>query len=219
MTTPSNFSKQKGNKSHKLSVLKIKINRFNTSFVVMLAIGLVLLGTYSCASFKKASYVNNKLDFDQYKSLAYFGWSKGSGSLINDAERTRIEKAFGAEFRGRGIEIKTLADEYDLVVSLFIIFDKTTTVTAYNSHYGAGMYNGQVGFGSGFGYGYFGTTYSENDHVEGTLIIDVIDAKTKELIWQGVEKGFVDPNPANREKNLPKTVAKIMSSYPIKKIK
>lgn len=199
-----------------LSIINNKFNHSNTFFALSIAVVLVLIGIYSCTPAREAAFVDKNIDFSKYKSLAYYGWSKGSGSLINDSERTQIEKAFGTEFRNRGIEIRTISNEYDLVVSLFLILDKTTNTTAYNSHYGDGLYNGQVGFGSGFGIGYSGTTYKENDYLEGTLIVDVIDAKTKELIWQGIGKGFVDPDPATREKNIPKSVAKIMSTYPLK---
>jgi hypothetical protein len=210
------------NKNSKLKMLNKKAARFkllNSNFLKSIVVLLVLVVGYSCASHKGVSYAEKDVDFTQFKSLVYFGWSKGSGSLINDSERTQIEKAFGAEFRNRDIEIRTLADQYDLVVSLFLILDKTTSVTAYNSHYQGGIYNGVSSYGSGFGFGYSPTIYREHDHVKGTLIVDVIDAKTKQKIWQGIGKGFVDPNPATREKNIPGAVKSIMSSYPVKRKK
>ena len=66
------------------------------------------------------------------------------------------------------------------------------------------------------GMGQSTTTYNESDYLVGTLVCDVFDAKTKQLVWQSVGKGTVDENPNNNEKNIPKVVAKIMYDYPIK---
>lgn len=47
---------------------------------------------------------------------------------------------------------------------------------------------------------------------EGTLIIDIVDQKKKELVWQGVGKGVLDrSNPAS---NLLEAVQKILEKFP-----
>jgi hypothetical protein len=46
----------------------------------------------------------------------------------------------------------------------------------------------------------------------GTLIIDFVDAKKKELIWRGIATGVVNPN--NTAEDIDMIVAKIMENYP-----
>jgi hypothetical protein len=46
----------------------------------------------------------------------------------------------------------------------------------------------------------------------GTLIIDFVDAKKKELIWRGIATGVVNPN--NTAEEIDMIVAKIMANYP-----
>ena len=67
----------------------------------------------------------------------------------------------------------------------------------------------------GWGNGHANTTYSENDYIKGTLVIDVYDNSTNQLIWQGVASGTVKENPKKREKSIPKTVGKLMKKFPI----
>ncbi|MGH7495796.1 MAG: DUF4136 domain-containing protein [bacterium] len=53
---------------------------------------------------------------------------------------------------------------------------------------------------------------------EGTLIVDVIDAKTKQLIWRGFATGTVNPDAKTeqREKKLNEAITKMMSQFPPK---
>ena len=46
----------------------------------------------------------------------------------------------------------------------------------------------------------------------GTLIIDFVDAKKKELIWRGIATGVVNPNITAED--IDRIVAKIMENYP-----
>jgi hypothetical protein len=46
----------------------------------------------------------------------------------------------------------------------------------------------------------------------GTLIIDFVDAKKKELIWRGIATGVVNPNVTAED--IDRIVAKIMENYP-----
>lgn len=71
----------------------------------------------------------------------------------------------------------------------------------------------------GYGYGRWGAWGSPNVDVrqykEGTMVIDLVDAKTKELVWRGIGKGAIgsgDPEVKIRE-----AVTEILSMYPPEK--
>ena len=55
-------------------------------------------------------------------------------------------------------------------------------------------------------------------YTEGTLIIDVIEARSMELVWRASATGTVDPNPNPEkiEKKVDDIVKKMFSKYPPK---
>jgi len=85
--------------------------------------------------------------------------------------------------------------------------------------YYGGFYGG-FGFGYGWGWGYRpyyafggpfayygGLTYAEKEHYkEGTLIIDLIDTRTRRIVWRGFGVGEVHHNPQKDVDELPKVV-------------
>jgi len=185
-----------------------------TKGLLVFGLAVVFAALYSCSGVKVVSDYDKEADFSQYETFEYYGWSEGSGSLLNEFDKNRIEQAFGSEFARR--DLKFLKSDGDLAVSLVVILDQKTSKTAYTNHYGGGLYSGYYGFGGGWGMGSSTTTIQEYEYVDGTLIIDVFDTKSKKLVWQGVATGTVDDNPATREKNIPKVVEQIMEQFPIK---
>jgi hypothetical protein len=175
----------------------------------------------SCDSYKVVSDYDKSVDFNQYKSLTYYGWTENSDEILNRFDKERIEKAFGAEFTKRGVEI--VEEGGDMVVSLYIVTEQKTQKSASTTHMGTGYggYGRYYGYGPGWGWGggYSTTTVHEYDYTVGTLVVSVYDAQKEQLIWEGVGKGTVDENPNTRDKNIPRAVAKIMSKYPMKPVK
>lgn len=176
----------------------------------------------SCSGIKFMTDQDNTIDFSQYKTYRFYGWAEESDKLINDLEQGRIEKAFGEEFDNRGMSL--VKEGGDLVVTLYIVTEEKTKTTATTTHtggYGYGYgYGGYYGYGPRYGWGVpmSHTTYNEYDYVEGTLIIDVYDAKEKRLIWESIAKGEVHQNPKGRAERIPKLVARMMQEYPVKPV-
>jgi hypothetical protein len=54
---------------------------------------------------------------------------------------------------------------------------------------------------------------------EGTLFIDIIDAKTKELIWQGEGSGYLTKNVDKKDERIKEFVAKILAQIHLRKNK
>lgn len=69
---------------------------------------------------------------------------------------------------------------------------------------------------TGYGYG-FGTT-SVRDITEGTLLIDLIDARSNKLVWRGIAENAhrEDASPQEINDTIDKAVAKVMKEYPPK---
>ncbi len=72
----------------------------------------------------------------------------------------------------------------------------------------------------GYGYGRYGGRYGRGVDVyqykEGTLILDVIEAKSKQLVWRGFATGTIDPNASieTRKKKLDEVITKILAKFP-----
>jgi hypothetical protein len=107
------------------------------------------------------------------------------------------------------------------VLSTFLVSEQKTSKTAYTSYYGggAGRGYGRGRRGGGWGMGGSTTTYSESDYVQGTMVIDIFDNESIDLIWQGVGVGTIKEKPEKREKSLPKSIAKILKDFPIAPVK
>ena len=73
-----------------------------------------------------------------------------------------------------------------------------------------GMYSWGRPFGWGVGMSRAWTT----DYNRGSLIIDIVDAKTGKLVWQGVGSGINVDSPKSKQKQIPAIVAEIMANYP-----
>ncbi len=76
----------------------------------------------------------------------------------------------------------------------------------HRSFFGYGGYG--YPYGGYGGYGGYGTTYTE-----GTLVIDIIDAKTDELVWRGAAVSTIDDTTYDA-KEINKAVEKILEEFP-----
>ena len=86
-----------------------------------------------------------------------------------------------------------------------------TLETFYDGFSGGGW--GWRGFG-GYGNSFGDSTTTEHDYKEGTLVVDIFDAKLKQLIWRGSAEDALSESAAKNEKNLDKGVAKMFKEFP-----
>ncbi len=187
------------------------------NYLPLLFAGLFFLG--ACSSIQVVSDYDKSVDFTKFKTFEYYGWADNSDKILTPFDKQRIEKAFGEEFKKRGL---TYVEEGgDLVVALYIVTENKSETVAHTTNMGYGGYAGYYGYGPGWGWGPgFGmgsstTTYSTYDYTVGTLVVDVFDKTGKKLIWESVGTKTVDENPQTRDESIPKAVAAIMNEYPV----
>ncbi|MEO9892760.1 DUF4136 domain-containing protein [Aurantibacter sp.] len=170
---------------------------------------LTLMLLASCTSVRVLSDYDKEANFNTYKSYAFYktGIDKAH---ISDLDKKRILRAIEAEMDTRGFE---KSDDPDILVSIFT--KETEQVDIYNNYWGGGF-----GWGwSPFYYGGFGPGWGGNNvrsRTEGSLYIDLIDAKNKELVWQGKGIGNLG-NTAKIEKKearIKEFVTEILEAYP-----
>ena len=77
---------------------------------------------------------------------------------------------------------------------------------------------GGYGYGWGGGWGTTTTDVRVREILVGTLAIDMVDAKKKQMAWRGLGTKEIDTNakPEKRDENINKAVEKIFKNYPPK---
>ena len=158
-------------------------------------------------------------DFTKYKTVSFGGWEKESDKILNDFDKKRITDALTNEFSSRGINL--VETNGDATVTLYLVIQTKSNITAYTNFNGGLGYTGRWGYGRGFhaGMGSTTTSLSENEYRVGTLVIDMYDTADKKLIWQGDITTDVQEKAEKREKTIPKNISKLMKKFPIKPTK
>jgi hypothetical protein len=152
---------------------------------------------------------DHRADFAQYKT---YSWQeiKPANSLWD----SRIKDAVDGQLQAKGWT--PVASGGDVaIVAVKMTETQRSLQTFYNSFgngFGGGGW-GWRGFG-GFGDSFGDSTTTEHDYKEGTLVIDMFDAKTKQLIWRGSAEDMISDKVSKNEKNLNKGVDKMFKDFP-----
>jgi hypothetical protein len=92
-----------------------------------------------------------------------------------------------------------------------VAMEVTSTQQTLNTFYdGLGGGWGWRRFGGGFGE----ATTTTDTYKVGTVVVDLFDTKTKELIWRGSSSGTLSNNSDKNIKNLDKGVDKMFKHFP-----
>lgn len=167
----------------------------------------LLLILTSCSTVSVYSDYDKNVDFTPYKTYAFF--KPGIDKVeISDLDKRRILRAIDEQMLAKGF---TKSDNPDVLVNIFTKAREQVNVNQFSAGWGYGwgwnpymMYGGQ-------------TTVSTS--TEGTLYIDLIDAKKKEMIWQGEGIGTLTKNVDKKDEKVTEFVSKILAQYPpVKKV-
>lgn len=199
--------------------------------------GLVILlitGLSACRSYDYYTAGLNRTNMSSYRTFAWMpadnGTNKGEGAASAVADG-KIKDATTQALQAKGLKLSQ--GNPDLVVSYSSMVGRGTRTNYYPVYYGAGFYPGWRGWGGwggwGFGWGwgwgyrpyyyaygapfayYGGAVAGDKEHFkEGTLIIDLIDTRTKRVVWRGYGVGEVHKNPQKTIDDLPKVVGGII---------
>ena len=156
----------------------------------------------SCSAVRVNSDYDKKTDFSTYKTYAFH--KTGIDKVeISDLDKKRILRSIDEQMTAKGF---TKSETPDLLINITTKAKKNINVNQFHANYG---------YGWGFGWNpYWGANYSVNTNTEGTLTIDLIDAKKKELIWQGEGVGYLTKNTDKKDENIKDFVTKILAQYP-----
>lgn len=158
----------------------------------------------SCDSVKVYSDYDQAADFSKYKTFAYM--KSGIDKVeISDLDKRRILNAIDQQMLAKGF---TKSDTNpDLLINIFTKAREELSVNQFNA-----------GWGYGWGWGWnpymYGGQTTVTSTTEGTLYIDLIDAKKKELVWQGEGTGTLSKDRERKDEIVNNMVTKILAQYP-----
>ena len=182
---------------------------------LLLTLSLFLFFSAGALAQKVKVDLDKTIDFSKYKTYKFMGWQENIDSIVNDFDKKRLSGAFMEEMNKRKLEL--VDSDPDMLMATYLVIDQKTSITGYTNYTG-GM---GVGFRGGWGWGMGSSTtnYSEDDYLQGTMVIDFYDGNSKKLIWQATGVGTVNEKPEKREKTIPKSVSKMMKQFPIEPVK
>jgi hypothetical protein len=176
-------------------------------FIVPMLITLMVLA--GCGS-----SVSVTQDYDSqtdFGALKTFSWlevpTTAVGSVKSAVERNslldkRIKASVNKELETKGYQMNEASPDFVLMYHVGV--DDKINVTDW-----------------GYGYGYHspywgGSNVSVYQYTQGTLIIDVITAADKQLVWRGQAQGTIDENasPEKREERLGAAISKLLADFP-----
>lgn len=158
-------------------------------------------------------------DFDpgfNFSQLNTYAWAPRTQegkdpAVYNNIVEARVKEAVNQALKAKGFS-EVSSDPSFLVAWHGAINQQHSVNTVGTSYgYGWGWYGGWGGPGMSTS-----TTYV-NTWNEGTLIIDIVDAKENKLVWRGSAQGEVDEHdddPQKMQQGLNDAVNKMMANFP-----
>lgn len=193
-----------------------RITRFLARPVALAVTGLALaFGAASCttANVASTSDFDHAVNFRAYKTWAWYpkqasdtegGPARGYESFTDQ----RIRDAVTKDLAAKGLTEVAGNAAPDVYVAYSVRVENKQQVTG-GSPFGYGYPYG-YGYG-GYGYGYpYGGSYN---YKAGTVIIDIVDARRKELAWRGTGQAQLNNNTITEEETY-RIVNSVMSNYP-----
>lgn len=174
-------------------------------------------------------------DYD-FQGVTTFAWLPqpvidGAGiapDLDNDLVRQRVVDAVDSQLAAKGISKALDGIPASVLVTYHLGKEEKVNVSSFGSWY---TYFGyypcyycgyRPGYRSSFGHGHFGQggffdeEISVRRYEESSLIIDIIDAESKKLVWRGTSKRRM-PNmetPQERRQYIQESVAAVLVNFP-----
>ncbi|MEY2412653.1 MAG: hypothetical protein QOD84_1259 [Acidobacteriaceae bacterium] len=172
--------------------------KFVNRIAIYAVFSMTLMG--SAFSQKVQTDFDHQANFSQYKT---YSWQEIK--VANSLWDPRIKNAVDAQLSAKGwTQVASGGDV--AVVAIATTHTERTLQTVYDGIGGGWRWRGFGGMGD--------ATTTEQDYKEGTLVVDMYDAKTKQLIWRGSAEDTVSDKAETNEKNLEKGAAKMFKKFP-----
>ena len=190
-----------------------RITRYLARPAALAAMGLLLLlGPSGCTTAARVGVTNDfdhAVNFRAFKTWAWYpqqpkdaegGPAKGYESFLDK----RMRAAVTTEMTTKGLTEVAPNASPDIYVAYSARVEDKQQVSPY--------YNG-MGYPYGYGYGGYRGYSPVTQYKAGTVVIDIVDARRKELAWRGTGQAQVNQNTID-EVETHRIVTGILSTYP-----
>jgi len=172
-------------------------------------IGLIaILLALGCSSMSVNHDWDRDADFGKYKTYAWAAQPETKPRNAQEAQQRndlldkRIRNAVDDELKAKGFT------ENQASADVLVVY-----------HLGTQDKINVTDWGYRYSYDYWGWGGRDIDvyqYTQGTLVVDLIDASTKELVWRGSATKTIESNPSpdKVEKNVRNAVSAIFAQYP-----
>jgi hypothetical protein len=146
-------------------------------------------------------------DFDKsadFSSLHNYAWVRGT-PVNDELSHKRVVGAIETQLAAKGLHQADGRENADVLIAYHAVFARDLAIHGMSSGWG-GYRLAPARSG----------TARVQQVVVGTLVVELIDAKTGSTIWRGIATREVDvrANPEKREKNINKAAEKLFKHYP-----
>lgn len=173
---------------------------------------LSLLFLAGCSPYRIKVDYDRKFDFSGFRSYAWYASSAHAQArkqpVDNPLMDRRVRRAIGDELARRGFRLE-IQEACDFLVAYYPIYTRHKVRTT-------------TGFG-GMGWGYrpfYGGIHTAttwvHEYREGTLVLEVVDARTHELVYQAAAEGALDEvkTPEEAEGIIQRAVTELLEGFP-----
>ncbi len=166
--------------------------------LIPVVLGMVLLAA-GCNTIKAYSDFDPSVDFSRYATFDFIGRPRGLDAFMQQRARAAVLNRLTA----RGLH-RTDTNP-DLLVA---IVARTRVHRQINT----------VNWGWGYGWGWYGGIGGATSYVSdvpvGSLVIDLVDARTNQLVWRGLARVGLSADPRRNARILEDAIALIFDRYP-----
>jgi hypothetical protein len=168
---------------------------------ISVMLGLVFLVANLARADKVSADYDHTVNFSKYKTFMWIREPETKDPFMKD----RIIGSINAQLIARGL--RQVSNEADLAIGANLATEEKHTWETYYSGSGWGW-----GWGDGWGDGWATTTVKTYE--VGTLTIDLFDAQSRKLAWQGVAIDTISSKPEKRTKDTYKEIEKLFKDFP-----
>jgi len=163
------------------------------AFILSIVAVNVACGT----SLKVMSDYDKNIDFKRYKTFAVD--TVRINETLNQLNISRITNAVKADLVKKGFTENISGPDFK-VSAAAIVKDKQSMAGNTDYYSEATRY----------------TTYNLQNYKDGSLLVDIADAKTNKLVWEGIGNKQVNKPIKDPDKEIPAMVTSIMAGFPPK---
>ncbi len=165
------------------------------TFTLCTSLILCLLPSVLVAQQVSVNY-NHGASFAQYHTYA---WGSNNANQIQNSILAQVaQQDIDNAMAAKGFQKVSESQNPDLILTANGGMRQQTSYTAW----------GMRGIGGGMG------GISPEQNVEGTMVVDLYDAKTQSLIWRGIAQNTLSNNGSKNQQMVEKAVQKMFKQWP-----